>query len=87
MQVTSNHETTQLQARSLIGFEFDTRAYQFTHGRHPRGYGGWAFQFEGSRPVWAPPSTYAEAKRWIKQHIRSVAPADYRGTVLVEVCT
>ena len=73
--------------RQHISFEFDARNYEFTHGRAPKGYGSWAFAFEGRAPVWAPSSSYADAKRWIKQHIRTVAPADYRGVVVVEVCT
>jgi hypothetical protein len=71
----------------MIGFEFDTKAYQWTHGRHPKGYGTWAFQFQGSKPVWAPAGTYGAAKLWVKQHIRQLAPADYTGTVIVTVCT
>ena len=67
-------------------FDFDTREYSFSHGKEPRGYGSWAFEFEGKEPVWAPTSTHADAKRWVRQHIRSVAPADYAGDVRINVC-
>jgi hypothetical protein len=67
--------------------EFSTSSYRFTHGREPRGYGAWAFEFEGRQPVWAPASTYADAMKWVKAHIRSVAPVDYAGNVVVTVCT
>ena len=67
--------------RRALRTEFDTAP----HGRQPRGYGSWAFAFEGRGPVWAPTSTYADAKAWVKAHIRSVAPADYAGTVVVDV--
>lgn len=66
---------------------FDDRAFRLTHGKAPRGYGAWAFCFEGRGPVWAPSSTFADAKRWIKEHIRGEAPANYRGDVFVKVCT
>lgn len=68
---------------------FNTTQYEFSHGRKPRGYGGWAFVVtEGSpEPVWAPGSmTFADAKRWVTAHVRSVAPADFP-VVHVEVCT
>jgi hypothetical protein len=54
-------------------FEFGTTDYEFAHGRSPKGYGSWAFDWEGTcrepKPVWAPTSTYADAKRWVNEHI------------------
>ena len=78
-----------------IQFEFDTREYEFTHGRAPRGYGGWAFDFrtsdggktENAEPIFAPASNYVAAKAWIKNHIKSIAPAGYDGVVKIVVCT
>jgi hypothetical protein len=73
-----------------ISFEFDTRNYEWTHGRAPKGYGMWAFaarESHGKEVIWAPSSTYGEAKNWIKNHIRNAAPADYRGYVVIEVLT
>ena len=46
-----------------IKIEFCTREFLFSHGRAPRGYGSWAFDF-GAGPVFAPTGTYAEAKAW-----------------------
>jgi hypothetical protein len=68
-----------------ISVDFSTREFRFSHGKEPKGYGSWAFEFEGRGPVWAPTSTYAEAKKWIKEHIRSVAPAGFVGIVNVNV--
>ena len=78
-----------------IHFEFDTSNYEFTHGRTPKGYGTWAFDFhtntsgkaENAEPIFAPASTYVAAKKWIKNHIKSIAPADYDGWVEIVVCT
>jgi hypothetical protein len=28
---------------------YSTREYEFTHGRQPRGFGNWAFFFDGDR--------------------------------------
>lgn len=71
----------------MINFWFDDRCYRLTHGRAPRGFGAWAFEFEGRPVVWAPSSTFAEAKRWVKEHIRGEAPQGFRGDVCVKVCT
>lgn len=74
-----------------ITFEFDTSAYERTHGKAPKGYGSWAFDWQGSRrdpkPIWAPISGYADAKRWVKEHICEMAPADYAGHIHITVCT
>jgi len=54
----------------MARFAFDTTDYEFTHGRKPRGRGGWAFSFErhpdvlSDAVVWTPSMTYVEAKRW-----------------------
>ena len=77
-------------SKQHISFEFDARNYAFTHGRAPKGFGSWAFvarESHGTEVIWAPSSTYGDAKTWIKNHIRKAAPADYRGFVVVEVCT
>jgi hypothetical protein len=71
----------------MLTFQFDTRDYQWTHGRHPKGWGTWAFTFSGNEPVWAPASTYGAAKVWVQKHIRQLAPKDYTGTIIVTVCT
>jgi hypothetical protein len=72
----------------MIDFNFDTRDYQWTHGRAPKGFGSWAFEVPGlAGPIWAPRSNYGQAKVWIKAHVRSLAPSDFVGTVFVKVCT
>lgn len=43
--------------------EFNTRSYLLSHGRRPKGYGSWAFDLGGG-PVFAPASTYTQAKKW-----------------------
>ena len=43
--------------------QVSTSNYEFTHGKKPRGYGQWAFFFDGeSAPFWYTGS-YAEAKK------------------------
>ena len=85
IQKERNHMTQK------ITIEFDTSAYEFAHGKAPKGYGSWAFDWEGTRrdpkPVWAPTSTYADAKKWVRAHIKSIAPADYAGCVCITVCS
>ena len=39
------------------------------------------------KPIWAPTSGYADAKRWVKEHICEMAPADYAGHIHITVCT
>lgn len=66
--------------------EFSDSNYKWTYGKAPKGYGCWAFKFEGYE-VFAPASTYAEAKKWCKQKIKELAPEGYTDTVYVEVLT
>lgn len=67
-------------------YEFDTREFEISHGRPPRGRGSWAFSFRRryqdvtTEVVFAPPSTYAEARRWITDQARRCAVPD--GTVI-----
>ena len=66
--------------------EFNTTNYRWTYGHDPKGYGVWAFKFEGYE-VFAPASTYAQAKKWCKAKIKELAPEGYTGFVYVEVLT
>ena len=66
--------------------EFCTREYTFSHGRAPRGYGSWAFDF-GSGPVFAPTSTYAEARAWAREQVRSGREGQGRHHLVIEVCS
>jgi hypothetical protein len=45
--------------------EVSTTAYQFSHGKQPRGRGYWAFEFPGSNEPWFVPGeqAYSDAKR------------------------
>lgn len=51
---------------------FNTREYEFSHGKKPRGRGSWAFFFDDKTnnvadAFWTPGSTtYAEAKKMAK---------------------
>jgi len=67
--------------------EFDTTEFFRTYARQPKGYGGWAFEFEGMEPVFAPSSTYADARKWVIAQVRAAAPANYAKLVVVTVCT
>jgi hypothetical protein len=45
--------------------EFNTTAYQMSHGRHPRGTGAWAFFFNremNGEPFWVSCMPYGAAK-------------------------
>ena len=79
-----------------ITFDFDTRAYERTYSQKPRAYGSWAFDYrtdsngnrrENAEPIFAPTSSYADAKKWIQTHIRSLAPDDYKGYITIIVLT
>jgi len=88
--MTTKHDTEV----SLVGMHrttfhdiwFDDREFRETHGRAPRGFGGWAFEFEGLDMVWAPPMKFSAAKVWIRKYIRNLAPYA-TGTIRVKVCT
>lgn len=64
---------------------FDSHQFVMSHMRRPKGFGSWAFEFEGKGPVFTPAMTYGDAKKWIAKHIKTVAPADFTGAVLVKV--
>lgn len=74
-----------------MAIEFDAGEYIATHGRAPRGYGSWAFSTKRNPDVtnpdecfWAPVGTFAEAKRWMRQHAKTRFGAT---TGVVFVCT
>lgn len=58
-----------------VHVEFDTREYEFSHGKSPRGRGTWAFfptrQCDVMDAMWSPSMTYAEAKRWAKDQAQT----------------
>ena len=62
---------------------FSTREYQHEHGKAPKGYGYWGFEFEGLT-CWEK-GTLRDAKRMAMATIRKAAPAGYTGTVEVNI--
>ncbi len=50
-----------------MAITFNTVAYEFSHGRTPRGRGSWAFAAvrnpDTKDIIWSPSMTYAEAKK------------------------
>ena len=54
--------------------DISTRIFERSHGRKPRGRGGWAFiLMDGSREVetfFTPSMTFSDAKVWAKAHAR-----------------
>ncbi|MTH62158.1 hypothetical protein [Paracoccus litorisediminis] len=46
---------------------FDTRDYERSWGRTPRGRGSWAFATETDDWILSPSLTYTEAKRWARE--------------------
>lgn len=72
--------------------DFDTTNYEFTHGRKPKGWGMWAFEYRDglrwSEPVWVTGSmTYAEAKKHFKAIMAARAPKGFKGTIWARPCT
>jgi hypothetical protein len=53
---------------------FDTTPFVRSHGRQPKGRGGWAFSFGREAPqvpaFFSPGMTYAEAKKWAAEYAR-----------------
>ena len=64
--------------------EFLTREYLIEHGRRPRGYGWWIFEFEGRE--FTAHGTLTEAKKACRDEIKRIAPKNYDGWVYVNVC-
>lgn len=58
--------------------DFTTTEYVFSHGREPRGRGGWAFEIPGAagkpEEFWAPSGTYQEAKKAVIARVRELHP-------------
>lgn len=63
--------------------EFSDREYRYEHDRAPRGRGWWLFTFEGHE--FEHTGTLTEAKQACREYIRKIAPADYAGTVRVNI--
>lgn len=64
--------------------EFSDAEYRMEHGKAPKGYGAWYFEFEG-QGRWEYNATLTEAKQKVRQYIRQIAPVDYHGTVYVNI--
>lgn len=69
------------------GVDVSTRAFEFSHGKKPKGYGSWAFKPARDRDddrlvfVSAPGSmTYGEAKKTAQRHFAAL------GVDCVEAC-
>jgi hypothetical protein len=68
--------------QKLLPVDFNTRSYELTYSKLPRGYGSWAFYFSRDPEPWfAPTSTFADAKKAAK------VEANRRGDFLVSVGT
>lgn len=69
-------------AKKASAVRFSTAAYQFAHGKAPRGTGLWAFRAPGSdRDLFFFNGSLSEAKKAAAQHFATV------GVVVVEVCS
>jgi hypothetical protein len=68
----------------MLNIEFSATQYRFNHGKNPSGYGLWAFAEQGGPEIFAPYSmTLTEAKKWFKQHLKSMS---VEGSFLITVC-
>jgi hypothetical protein len=61
--------------------EVNTTEYEFSHGRKPRGYGSWAFRFEGDIALHWYQGTYSEARSAARKAARKA------GAASIEVCS
>lgn len=53
--------------------EVDTLRYAISHGKAPRGFGGWMFETARGAILWSgPASTYAAARKAAKQRAAEV---------------
>lgn len=59
-----------------MAVEFNTREYEFSHGRKPRGRGAWAFAFrrdpDMSEIIWVN-GAYAEAKKIAREKAKAAS--------------
>jgi hypothetical protein len=57
-----------------------TTAYQFSHGKQPRGRGYWAFEFPGTTEAWFAPGeqTYGAAKQAAVEEARRRGVSSFR---------
>ncbi len=63
--------------------EFSTREYEREHGKAPKGFGYWGFEFEGYT-FWHS-GTYTQAKKACRTDVKAKAPNDYQGYVIINV--
>ena len=63
--------------------EFTNKEYKYEHGSAPKGYGRWGFTFEGYE-FWST-GTLTDAKKACRAEVKRLAPADYKGLVLVNI--
>lgn len=66
-----------------MGIEFTTSEYRFEHGKDPKGYGFWGFEFEGHE-FWHS-GTLTEAKKECRKEVKRLAPEGYEGYVFVNI--
>jgi hypothetical protein len=64
---------------------FDSAPFVRSHMKQPKGRGSWAFSIEGGEPLFAPVMTLNEAKLWVTEQVRRLAPAGFKGVVVVQV--
>lgn len=80
---TRETEREDIEEDITMKIEFSNREYIFEHGHAPKGFGHWYFTFEGMGR-WES-GTLTEAKKKVREYIKQVAPADYVGTVYVNI--
>lgn len=64
--------------------EFSDTEYRWENGKAPKGRGWWLFKFEGQYEF-SFTGTLTEAKKACRKYVKQVAPADYVGTVRVNI--
>jgi hypothetical protein len=57
----------------MATFDFNTRKFEGSYGRKPRGWGVWAFEVEGFELFTPHSMIYTEAKKWVKNEVTKMA--------------
>ena len=83
VRVIGKPESSENMEGIEMTISFTDREYKIEHGKAPKGFGFWGFTFEGYE-FWAS-GTLTEAKKACRNHIKELAPENYKGFVSVNI--
>ena len=81
ISLINNNERKMKMKITKSQVKVSTSDYRFAHGKEPRGFGGWYFEFNNALIEQAPSGSFTEAKKW------AINRAIVLGTTTVEVCS